>query len=109
MSSGASYSGKDAATAALNVSGANIPVLGFGTYGMSGVSLQNVLVAAFRLGFRHVDTAQIYQNEQDVGASIRASGVSRSEIFVTTKVWVANYTRQRFMASVDESSRKLQS
>jgi 2,5-diketo-D-gluconate reductase B len=50
----------------------------------------------------------MYQNEADVGVAIRASGVQRDAIFVTTKVWVGNYIRQRFMASVDESLRNLQ-
>jgi diketogulonate reductase-like aldo/keto reductase len=104
----ATYSGMDATTAIVEVSGAKIPVLGFGTYGMAGPRLQNVLVAALGRGFRHIDTAQMYQNEADVGAAIRASGVPRDAIFVTTKVWVGNYIRQRFVASVDESLRRLQ-
>jgi len=105
----ATYSGMDAKTATLDVGGAKIPVLGFGTYGMAGPRLQNILVAALQRGFRHIDTAQMYQNEADVGAAIRASGIPRDAIFVTTKVWVDNYIRQRFMASVDESLRRLQS
>jgi diketogulonate reductase-like aldo/keto reductase len=104
----ATYSSMDATTAIVEVSGAKIPVLGFGTYGMAGPRLQNVLVAALGRGFRHIDTAQMYQNEADVGAAIRASGVPRDAIFVTTKVWVGNYIRQRFVASVDESLRRLQ-
>jgi 2,5-diketo-D-gluconate reductase B len=102
------FGSSDAAGAALAVGGANIPVLGFGTYGMSGSGLQDVLVAALRQGFRHIDTAQIYQNEFDVGEAVRASGIPRDDIFVTTKVWVGNYGRPRFMASVDESLKKLQ-
>jgi 2,5-diketo-D-gluconate reductase B len=105
---GAIYSGKDAATATVNAGGAKIPALGFGTYGMSGSQLQSVLVTALQRGFRHIDTAQMYQNEADVGVAVRASGVPRDAIFVTTKVWVGNYIRQRFMASVDESLRRLQ-
>jgi diketogulonate reductase-like aldo/keto reductase len=108
MKGGAGYSGTDVATATVNISGAKIPVLGFGTYGMAGSQLQGVLVAALQRGFRHIDTAQMYQNEADVGAAIRASGVARNAVFVTTKVWVGNYPRQRFMASVDESLRNLQ-
>ena len=100
--------GTDATSASLLVGGANIPLLGFGTYGMSGPELRNVLVAALHEGFRHIDTAQMYQNESDVGFAIRASAVPRSDVFVTTKVWVGNYPRSRFMASVDESLRKLQ-
>ena len=108
MKGATSYSGMDATTATVDVGGAKIPVLGFGTYGMSGPRLQDVLVAALQGGFRHIDTAQMYQNEADVGVAIRASGVPRDAIFVTTKVWVGNYIRQRFMASVDESLRRLQ-
>ena len=108
MKGATSYSGKDAAIAMVNAGGTKIPVLGFGTYGMSGSQLQNVLVAALQRGPRHIDTAQMYQNEADVGVAIRASGVPRDAIFVTTKVWVGNYIRQRFMASVDESLRRLQ-
>jgi 2,5-diketo-D-gluconate reductase B len=105
---GAELGGTDVASEKLSFGGANIPLLGFGTYGMSGPKLQNVLVAALQEGFRHIDTAQVYQNESDVGAAIRASGVPRSDVFVTTKVWVSNYSRSQFMASVDGSLRKLQ-
>ena len=108
-SGGTGLAGADVTSATLSVGGANIPLLGFGTYGMSGAKLQNVLVAALRQGFRHIDTAQMYQNESDVGAAIRASGVARSDVFVTTKVWVDNYPRDRFMASVDRSLRELRS
>src|ERR1700722_6646421 len=108
-SGGTGLAGADVTSATLAVGGANIPLLGFGTYGMSGAKLQNVLVAALRQGFRHIDTAQMYQNESDVGAAIRDSGVARGDVFVTTKVWVDNYPRDRFMASVDRSLRELRS
>jgi 2,5-diketo-D-gluconate reductase B len=108
-SSGAELAGADVTAATLSVGGANIPLLGFGTYGMSGSKLQNVLVAALQEGFRHIDTAQMYGNESDVGAAIRASGVARSDVFVTTKVWVSNYSRDRFMTSVEASLRELRS
>lgn len=96
-------------TEALAIGGARIPRLGFGTYGMSGSSLQKILISALQNGFRHIDTAQMYQNEADVGEAIRKGGVARNDIFVTTKVWVANYPRSRFVASVDESLRNLKS
>jgi len=101
-------SSQNVRTATLQSAQANIPILGFGTYGMSGPKLQTVLLEALRHGFRHIDTAQMYQNEVDVGVAIRNSRISRAEIFVTTKVWVSNYPRQRFMSSVDESLQKLQ-
>ena len=101
------FSGRDAASAVLKINGANIPVLGFGTFGMFGPRLQNILVAALQHGFCHIDTAQMYRNEADVGAAIRASGIPRNEVFVTTKVWVRNYARSHFAVSVDESLKKL--
>src|SRR5476649_1105181 len=107
MSSTATYSGSDATTAMLHVSGADIPVLGFGTYGMSGDRLRNVLVAALQQGFRHIDTGQMYKNEADVGDAIGISGIARHNVFITTKVWVSNYGAPRFMVSVDQSLRNL--
>jgi 2,5-diketo-D-gluconate reductase B len=86
---------------------AAIPAIGFGTYGMSGDDIYRTVPAALRAGFRHIDTAQIYGNEAEVGDSVAASGIPRSEIFLTTKVWVSNYSERRFEASVDESLRKL--
>ena len=106
---GAGLENADLTSATLSVGGANIPLLGFGTYGMSGTKLQNMLVAALHAGFRHIDTAQMYGNESDVGAAIRASGVARPEVFVTTKVWVSHYSRDRFMTSVEASLRELRS
>jgi len=92
----------------ISANGAAIPSLGFGTFSMEGKDVLRMVPAALRLGFRHVDTAQIYQNEAEVGQAIATSGVSRAEIFLTTKVWIANLAPDRFMASVDESLAKLQ-
>jgi diketogulonate reductase-like aldo/keto reductase len=89
--------------------GARIPVVGFGTYGMSRPDMLRMIPTALKAGFRHIDTAQIYDNEVEVGECIAASGIPRSEIFVTTKVWVSNYPKRRFVASVDESLQKLKS
>src|ERR1700742_188267 len=103
MSDAATLSSLEAATATIRVNGADIPVLGFGTYGMAGPGLRDVLIAALRQGFRHIDTAQMYQNEAAVGDALRLSGIPRNDVFVTTKVWVGNYGAARFMTSVDES------
>jgi 2,5-diketo-D-gluconate reductase B len=89
--------------------GAKIPAIGFGTYGMSRQEMLRMIPAALKGGFRHIDTAQIYRNEEEVGEGIASSGIPRSEIFVTTKVWVANYPESRFASSVDESLAKLRS
>ena len=89
--------------------GAKIPAIGFGTYGMARSDMLRIIPAALKGGFRHIDTAQIYRNEEEVGECIVSSGIPRSEIFVTTKVWIANYPESWFVSSVDESLRKLRS
>lgn len=88
--------------------GAEIPALGFGTFRMEAADVLRMVPAALKLGFRHVDTAQIYRNEAAVGEAIAGSGVARGDIFLTTKVWIDNVSPDRFMASVDESLAKLQ-
>ena len=67
--------------------GIEIPRLGFGTFRMPGGESQPVVESAIALGFRHIDTAAMYENEAAVGAAIAASGVKREQLFVTTKVW----------------------
>jgi 2,5-diketo-D-gluconate reductase B len=91
----------------INANGAAIPALGYGTYGMRGTDLVRMIRSALKTGFRHIDTAQIYGNEAEVGQGVVLSGIPRSEVFITTKVWVANYHPSRFALSVDESLRSL--
>ncbi|WP_168790040.1 aldo/keto reductase [Paraburkholderia aromaticivorans] len=86
---------------------AAIPAIGFGTYGMNGDDIHRMIPAALRAGFRHIDTAQIYRNEVEIGECVAESGIPRNEIFLTTKVWVSNYSARHFDASVNESLRKL--
>ena len=91
----------------VSANGANIPALGFGTFRMPDDDVHRILPQALKLGFRHVDTAQIYKNEASVGDVIAQSGIPRDEIFLTTKVWVDKVGHQAFTASVDESLTKL--
>lgn len=91
----------------VTANGAVIPALGFGTFRVSGPDTRRMVEHALRLGFRHVDTAQVYGNESEVGEGIAASGVPRADIFLTTKVWVSNFPHNAFIASVDESLAKL--
>ena len=91
----------------VKANGAEIPALGFGTFRMPGPEVLDIVPKALQLGFRHVDTAQIYGNEAEVGTAIQQSGVPRSDIFLTTKVWVDSYARGSFAASVEESLKKL--
>ncbi len=91
----------------VNANGAEIPAIGFGTFRMPGNDVLRMVPTALKLGYRHVDTAQIYGNEAEVGEAIASSGVARGEIFLTTKVWVDKYRRDAFVESVGESLRKL--
>jgi diketogulonate reductase-like aldo/keto reductase len=75
---------------------------------MSDAEVENVIPAALEAGFRHFDTAQIYQNEAALGRTLRKAGARREDLFLTTKVWVDNYRPERFAASVEESLEKLQ-
>src|SRR3984893_16783124 len=91
----------------VSANGAKIPALGFGTYGMTPGHMLRMIPEALKAGFRHIDTAQIYRNEAEVGECVEASGIARENLFLTTKVWVANYPANAFSASVDESLKKL--
>ncbi|HEY9346964.1 MAG TPA: aldo/keto reductase, partial [Inquilinus sp.] len=91
----------------VTANGAGIPALGFGTFRMNGPDTVRMVRHVLSLGYRHIDTAQIYGNEAEVGEGLAASGVARNEVFLTTKVWVANYRHDAFLRSVEESLRKL--
>ncbi len=75
----------------VEANGAKIPLVGLGTWELRGRTCARVVEQALRLGYRHVDTAEMYDNERDVGDGIRASGVKRSDIFVTTKIWPSHF------------------
>ena len=85
----------------------NMPEVGFGTFRLLGEVAYQAVSDALRCGYRHIDTAQVYDNEVDVGRAITDSGVLRNEVFLTTKVWNDNLTQQNFLPSVRESLKKL--
>jgi diketogulonate reductase-like aldo/keto reductase len=91
----------------VSANGASIPALGFGTFRVPGPDTERMVAHVLRNGYRHIDTAQIYGNEAEVGDGIRHSGIARGDLFLTTKVWVENYRHEAFVASVDESLKKL--
>lgn len=84
-----------------------IPALGLGTWELTGDTCQRGVEEALHLGYRHLDTAQMYGNEEQVGAGMQKARVERENLFLTTKVWFENYTEERFQKSVEESLRKL--
>lgn len=76
----------------IEAGGARIPLLGLGTWELRGRTCARIVEQALRLGYRHIDTAEIYENEREVGDGLRASGVRREDIFVTTKIWPAHFS-----------------
>jgi 2,5-diketo-D-gluconate reductase B len=84
-----------------------IPQLGLGTYPLMGEECYNTVRMAIDLGYRHIDTAQMYQNEAEVGRAISECGVAREELFIVTKVDPGNLTRDRFGKSVEKSIKDL--
>ena len=91
----------------IEAQGARIPVLGFGTMTLKEDLCVELVEAALQLGYRHLDTAQMYGNEREVGQGLRGSGLKREDVFVTTKVWFNRLALGDFERSVDESLEKL--
>lgn len=90
------------------IQGTTVPAIGFGTWELVGDDTFPGVTAALELGYRHIDTAQVYENEAEVGRAITASGVDRDEIFLTTKVWNDRLTPEGIRESTYESLEKLQ-
>lgn len=91
----------------VDAQGVKIPAIGFGTWPMRGETCARMVSEALNIGYRHIDTAQGYQNEADVGEGIAASGVAPGDIFVTTKVAPERTSKALLVKSVEESLRKL--
>lgn len=87
--------------------GVKMPQLGYGVYQVSKEECERCVLDAIKVGYRHIDTAQSYFNEEEVGNAIEKSGVPRNEIFLTTKVWIEHYGYEQTKASVYESMQKL--
>ncbi|EHA7756855.1 aldo/keto reductase [Enterococcus faecalis] len=89
--------------------GLEIPVLGFGTYQITDpVEAETAVFNAIEAGYRHIDTAQSYMNEEAVGKGIRKANISRTELFITTKIWVENVSYEGVHASFQRSLDRLQ-
>ena len=87
--------------------GARIPLVGLGTWDLRGKTCARMVEQALSLGYRHIDTAAMYRNEEAVGEGLRASGVPRDEVFITTKVWSSDLRARDFERSARESLDKL--
>lgn len=85
-----------------------IPALGFGVFQIPQEQTKDSVVNAIQAGYRHIVTAQSYMNETEVGEGIKASGIDRSELFVTTKVWIENVNYENTLKSIERSLERLQ-
>lgn len=87
--------------------GVEMPVLGYGVYLVTPEECERCVADAISVGYRSIDTAQAYYNEEGVGNAVKKSGIARGEFFLTTKVWISNAGEAKAAASIDESLRKL--
>lgn len=84
-----------------------MPQIGYGVYQVSPAECERCVSEALSVGYRMIDTAQAYNNEEGVGAAVKKSGIVREELFLVSKVWLSNYGFAKAKASIDESLRKL--
>ena len=91
----------------VDAAGARIPALGFGTFELEAGDAERMVHHALDTGYRHVDTAQMYRNEEAVGRAVRESGLDLGQVFVTTKVWPDRFRDGDLQRSVEESLRRL--
>ncbi len=87
--------------------GVEMPQIGYGVYQVDPAECERCVSDALNVGYRMIDTAQAYHNEEGVGAAIAKSGIPREELFVVSKIWISNYGYEKAKASIDESLRKL--
>src|SRR5207302_2466219 len=91
----------------VEANGVKIPAIGLGTWELRGRACARLVEQAVRFGYRHIDTAQMYENEREVGEGLRASGVARADVFVTTKIWTTHFAPNDLERSVKESLARL--
>lgn len=88
--------------------GVEMPQMGYGVYQVSPAECERCVADALSVGYRMIDTAQAYHNEEGVGNAVRKSGIDRKDVFLVSKVWISNYGYEKAKASIDESLRRLQ-
>lgn len=88
--------------------GIEMPQIGYGVYQVSEAECERCVSDALKTGYRMIDTAQAYHNEEGVGNAVHKSGIDRKELFLVSKVWISNYGHGKAKASIDASLRKLQ-
>jgi 2,5-diketo-D-gluconate reductase B len=91
----------------LEANGAKIPLVGLGTWELRGPTCARIVDTALRLGYRHIDTAEMYDNEREVGDGLRASGIDRDDVFVTTKIWPSHFAPRELERAAEASLARL--
>lgn len=92
----------------INFENRAVPAIGLGTYLIKGKEAILIFEEAIEMGYHHLDTAQFYYNEAEIGTAVKNSSVDRDDLFITTKVWPTNLTKEKFIPSIEESLDKLQ-
>ncbi len=90
-----------------NIQGVEVPELGFGTFKLIGKECEQAVKLALNVGYRHIDTAQVYKNEREVGNGIKLAHIKRDELFVTTKIWMNNMAPEEVIKSTERSLQDL--
>ena len=85
-----------------------MPQMGYGVYQVTPSEAERCVSDALSVGYRMVDTAQAYANEEGVGSAVKKSGIARDEVFIVSKIWISNYGYEKAKVSIDESLRRLQ-
>lgn len=88
--------------------GIEMPLIGYGVYQISPTECERCVSDALQVGYRLIDTAQAYHNEESVGNAVRKSGIDRKDIFIVSKIWISNYGYEKAKNSIEESLHKLQ-
>ncbi len=91
----------------VNANGASIPALGFGTWTLKGEEAAHLVTHALNSGYRHIDTAALYENEEAVGEGIASADIDRGDVFLTTKVWTTDLAEGDFQRSIEASLERL--
>ena len=92
---------------AVEAHGARIPLIGLGIWDLRGRVCARIVEQALRLGYRHIDTAEMYDNEREVGEGLRSSGIKRDEVFVTTKIWPSHFAPRELERAAKDSLMRL--
>lgn len=87
--------------------GVEMPQIGYGVYQVNPAECERCVSDALKVGYRMIDTAQAYHNEEGVGAAVAKSGIPRDDLFIVSKIWISNYGYEKAIASIDESLRRL--